>query len=204
MNKITRRYNKTLKESLISSGIPKIIVKLYKIRQYKKIVLQIDLKNPKKILDVGGGDGTLSNSIKNKLKNANFTILDLNKIKIKKDPHIKFIQENAEKMPFKINEFDLVICKDVLHHCKNPEKAVKEIKRVGKKWIIIEARRGDKWLDHFLEEHNHFTESEFKKLIKPEQFYYLDILWPSLKVMVFLLFMPVIPKSKKAFMVGTS
>jgi ubiquinone/menaquinone biosynthesis C-methylase UbiE len=107
-------------------------------------------------------------------------------------------------MLFKENEFDLVICKDVLHHCDNPKKAIKEIKRVGKDYIIIEAKRGDKWLDYYLPGHHHFTLENFKELVNPNQTYFLDILWPRIRLMPFFLLLPRIPKSKNSFMVGTS
>jgi SAM-dependent methyltransferase len=107
-------------------------------------------------------------------------------------------------MNFKNNQFDLVICKDVLHHCNNPERAVSEIKRVGKGYIIIEARRGDKYLDYYLPGHHHFTLEKFRDLVNPKKIYFLDILWPKLRLMPFFLILPIIPKSKKSFMVGTS
>ena len=146
----------------------------------------------------------MTSLIKKKIGKARFTLLDIEDFNVKEKLGIKFIKGNAEKIPFRTKEFDLVICKDVLHHCQNPKRAIREIKRVGKRRIIIEARRGDKWLDHFLDEHNHFTETEFKKLVKPKKFYYIDVLWPCLKIMIFLLLIPIIPKSKKAFMVGIS
>jgi len=181
---------------------------LFAKRQYKTIVDNLYLGNPKNILDVGGSSGTLSKKIKKKLKNIPYFVLDINQEAINKgkknNPKIKFILGNAEKMPFKDKEFDLVICKDALHHCENPEKAVKEIKRVSKEYIIIEARRGDKWLDYYLPSHNHFTLSEFKELVKPKETYFLNVLWPRLRFMPFFLMLPRIPKSKNAFMVGTS
>ena len=198
------RSHNALKEFIVSIGIPKIIVKLYSLRQYKKIIYGLDLKNPKNVLDVGGREGTLTSLIKKQIGKARFTLLDIEDFNVKEKLGIKFIKGNAEKIPFRTKEFDLVICKDVLHHCQNPKRAIREIKRVGKRRIIIEARRGDKWLDHFLDEHNHFTETEFKKLVKPKKFYYIDVLWPCLKIMIFLLLIPIIPKSKKAFMVGIS
>ncbi len=181
---------------------------LFAKRQYKTIADNLYLGNPKNILDVGGSSGTLAKKIKKKLKNIPYFVLDINQEAINKgkknNPDLKFILGNAEKMPFKDKEFDLVICKDALHHCENPEKAVKEIRRVAKEYIIIEARRGDKWLDYYLPGHNHFTFSEFKELVEPKEIYFLDVLWPRLRFMPLFLILPIIPKSKDAFMVGTS
>ena len=185
-----------------------ILGDLFARRQYKTLVKGLYLGNPKNILDVGGSSGNLAREIKKNLKNISYLVLDINPQAIKKgvknNPNLKFILGDAEEIPFKDKEFDLVICKDVLHHCENPKKAVKEIKRVSKDYIIIEARRGDKWLDYYLPSHNHFTLPEFKKLVEPNKTYFLHILWPRLRWMPLLLILPRIPKSKNAFMVGTS
>tara|TARA_Y100000310_G_scaffold221576_1_gene223164 strand:+ start:19660 stop:20238 length:579 start_codon:yes stop_codon:yes gene_type:complete len=179
---------------------------LFAKRQYKNMVDKIYFGNPKKILDVGGSSGILAKKIKKKLGNVDYSVLEINQEAIKRGERnntgIKFILGNAEKMNFKDNEFDLVICKDVLHHCENPEKAVDEIKRVGKKSIIIEARRGDRWLDSYLSTHNHFTEKDFLKLVNPKKISFLDILWPRFRYMLFFLLLPIIPKSKKSFMIA--
>tara|TARA_Y100000034_G_scaffold86681_1_gene103922 strand:- start:409 stop:1014 length:606 start_codon:yes stop_codon:yes gene_type:complete len=181
---------------------------LFAKRQYKNMVKEIYFENPKKILDVGGSSGILAKKIKKELGDVDYSVLEINReaIKIgkKNNPGIKFILGNAENMPFKNKEFDLVICKDVLHHCSNPKKVINEIKRVSGDYIIIEARRGDKWLDYYLSGHNHFTFAGFKNLVKPEEIYFLDLLWPGLRLMPIFLILPKIPKSKNAFMVGTS
>jgi hypothetical protein len=82
--------------------------------------------------------------------------------------------------------------------------AFKELKRIGRRVIIIEGRRGDKWLDYYLEEHNHFKLESFKKLTKAKKISFLDIFWPPLKMIAFFVFSPILPKSKKAFMVYDS
>lgn len=51
-------------------------------------------------------------------------------------PHQKLINANGEKMPFKDNEFDYVICNQVLEHTDDPEKFLKEQFRVAKRGYI--------------------------------------------------------------------
>lgn len=188
--------------------LAEIIGDLFARRQYNQIIRNVYWGKPKTILDVGGSSGTLARKIKRRLGKVNYNILEMKEESIKKgkkrNPFINFIQGNAEDMPFKKNEFDLAICKDVLHHCENPKKAIKEIKRIAKDYIIIEARRGDKWLDYYLPGHHHFTADQFKELVKPNKIYFLHLLWPRLKLMPFFLMLPVMPKSKNSFMVGTS
>lgn len=195
-----------IKRFLKFTGIPKKIVEVYMNRQYKKMIKGLPIKNPKRVLDVGGSSGIFAKNFRKFIEVNEYFLLDIDENKLEegkeKNQGIIFLKGDVQNLPFPAKSFDLVICKDVLHHCENPSKGVSEIKRVGKKYIIIEARRGDRWLDHFLKEHNHLTEKKFKEIIKPKNFSYLDILWPKLKYMVFLVFFPRIPPSKKAFMVG--
>jgi ubiquinone/menaquinone biosynthesis C-methylase UbiE len=195
-----------LKELIVRTGVPKQIVEIYTRRQYKKMVSVLDLGYPKSVLEIGSSYGLFARAIKDKLKINDYTCLDIDRNILmegqRKNKDIKFVLGNAEKLAFKNKSFDLVICKDVLHHCNYPRKVVSEVNRVGKKFIIIEARRGDKWLDHFLKEHNHFTEEKFKEIVNMKRITYLNILWPMLLIMVFLIFLPKIPESPKAFMVA--
>lgn len=54
-------------------------------------------------------------------------------LKIDKRP---FIIGDIHDLPFKNNSFDYIICRHVLEHLKNPEKAIKEMMRVGKAGYI--------------------------------------------------------------------
>ena len=47
-----------------------------------------------------------------------------------------FVQCDAHFLPFKDKAFDFVHCSQVLEHLKNPEKAYRELKRVGKSGYI--------------------------------------------------------------------
>lgn len=47
------------------------------------------------------------------------------------------IVSSAEKIPFKKNSFDVVVCFQVLEHIENPEKAISEMHRVLKKGGIL-------------------------------------------------------------------
>ncbi|KKN76036.1 hypothetical protein LCGC14_0374260 [marine sediment metagenome] len=46
-------------------------------------------------------------------------------------------KEDIENLTYKDNEFDTVCCLEVLEHTLNPVKAIKELKRVAKKRLII-------------------------------------------------------------------
>ncbi len=46
--------------------------------------------------------------------------------------YMDFIQGEGEHLPFYESSFDFVICVTALHNFHNPEKGLKEIKRVGR------------------------------------------------------------------------
>jgi len=52
-------------------------------------------------------------------------------------PEGKFVEGNIEKIPFKDKEFDVVLARHILEHLDGYEKAIDEVKRVGKKFVIV-------------------------------------------------------------------
>lgn len=95
-----------------------------------------------KILDVGGGNGTVSIEIAKKNKFAKIYFIDgsENMLKIGKNNiekenlqnRIIFVNANAKNIPFDKNLFDISFCSNMLHHQKNPEKVIEEMARVTK------------------------------------------------------------------------
>ena len=90
--------------------------------------------NGKKILDVGCGTGRIVNKLRN--MGSDIIGLDISKgmidIAKKKFPKVKFIEGDIENLPFKDNEFDLVIASFVIVHLKDLQKAFDEVYRVLK------------------------------------------------------------------------
>ena len=109
----------------------------------KKILKFLGKPSDKKILDLGCGKGRFCR----KLKDAGFMNIigaepskELIKTARKNNKDIKFIQASATDLPFSDNEFDSLICIEVLGHIPDTEKAVNEMARVlkpgGKLFII--------------------------------------------------------------------
>ncbi len=48
-----------------------------------------------------------------------------------------FVEINAERLPFKANSFDFVLCTEVLEHVPDWKKAFRELQRVSKKKILV-------------------------------------------------------------------
>lgn len=92
-----------------------------------------NVKN-KKILDIGCGTGIYAKILVR--KGAKVKGIDISKemIKIarKENPKIEFKIGNAEKLPYKNKEFDIVLAALVMEHFSRWDRLLKEIKRVLK------------------------------------------------------------------------
>lgn len=110
-------------------------------KYFKNLVAAAKPLHPKTVLDVGCGEGfTLQqlyeNGVGEKLEGVDFldTAIQIgNKI----HPQLKLKQGNIYELPYKDNSFDLVLCTEVLEHLEKPADALKELKRVTKKYCII-------------------------------------------------------------------
>ncbi|MFC1656369.1 class I SAM-dependent methyltransferase [Patescibacteria group bacterium] len=105
--------------------------------------------NAKTLLDIGSGEGFVLKAI---LRNNNFQAIALDPnenalIELKKRlPNVQVKSGYIQNLPYKDNSFDLVVCCEVLEHLKEPKLALKEIKRVGKNYII--SVPNEPWFSH--------------------------------------------------------
>lgn len=97
--------------------------------------------NCESILDVGCGEGFTMSQLKtenSKLKIVGVDSLD-ESVKIAKEihPYLDIRKGDIYKLDFKDNSFDLVLCTEVLEHLTDPKKALSELKRVTKRYLIL-------------------------------------------------------------------
>jgi len=112
------------------------------LNNFKQVLLaQVKEIRPHAILDVGAGEGfTLEmfreNHIGERLEGIEYMDEAL-KFAKKLHPQVKIKKGNIYELPYAANSFDLVICNEVLEHLDDPKKALNELKRVTKKYLIL-------------------------------------------------------------------
>jgi len=103
-----------------------------------KIISEL-IETNTRVLDVGCGDGTLMEFLKNK-KKIDIRGIEISKNKVQQciGKGLTVIEGDAEKdlSQFPDGSFDLVILSQTLQAFLNPEKVISELLRVGKKAIV--------------------------------------------------------------------
>jgi methionine biosynthesis protein MetW len=108
------------------------------MKQEFKIIADLVEKNTR-ILDVGCGDGTLMQFLKDN-KEIDIRGIEISKINVQKciEKGLTVIEGDAEKdlTQFPDLSFDYVILSQTLQAFLNPEKVISELLRIGKKAIV--------------------------------------------------------------------
>lgn len=128
-NNLKKFYNEKYPQEEIKRGItPEIFRRLIDIRAW------IQDKKVKTVLDAGCSRGYLSQIIAHKELYG----IDVSKTLLKKVNGYKEIKEaSVLKIPYPDNCFDLVVCMQVIEHVPDWKKAIKELVRVSKNYILI-------------------------------------------------------------------
>ena len=101
------------------------------LKKLKIIADEIKINKETKLLDVGCGTGLSA-----KVFNCSITGIDPAEKLLEQCP-FKAIKAKAESLPFRDNEFDVVIAVTSIHNFDSIEKGLKEIKRVGKDMFAL-------------------------------------------------------------------
>ncbi len=85
-------------------------------------------------LEIGCGNGTLSQSITKKRPEIKMTGVDVN---VSTKALIPVTKYDGSSLPFADKCVDFVILSDVLHHYESPRTVLKEAARVSRKFVIV-------------------------------------------------------------------
>jgi 2-polyprenyl-3-methyl-5-hydroxy-6-metoxy-1,4-benzoquinol methylase len=106
---------------------------------------------PGSILDVGCGEGVLTEQWADKLGSGRIVGIDLDDPKLKSEwekrrrANLEYRVEDATNLSFADNEFDMAGAIEVLEHVPDPERTVSEMARVAKRWVLVSVPREPLW-----------------------------------------------------------
>jgi len=130
-------YSSNLNKYSTKNPLKKFFINKF-INELKKEILI--LNDVKSILDVGCGEGFLLNEISN-ITEAKLVGIDNSLSALsyagEKYRNIEFKKADILNLPYDDNSFDVLLALEILEHLKNPDLALKELRRVTKKYCII-------------------------------------------------------------------
>jgi len=106
---------------------------------------------PRSLLDVGCGEGVLTEQWAESLGDARVVGIDLDDAKLhaewetRRRPNLEFRTEEATRLPFADGEFDVATAIEVLEHVPDPEATVAEMARVAERWVLVSVPREPLW-----------------------------------------------------------
>lgn len=92
------------------------------------------------VLDVGGGQGILYNSLKHR-DDVDYTLVEKSQqsceVAKREGLKVENLDVTKHKLPFADDTFDIVVASDFLEHVENPWTVLAEMTRASKKYVVI-------------------------------------------------------------------
>ena len=111
----------------------------------------LERAGPSSILDVGCGEGVLTEQWAARMTRARIVGVDLDDPKLRQDwerrqrPNLEFRAGRGDELPFAGDEFDAATAIEVLEHVPDPEAVLAEMTRVAKRWLLVSVPREPVW-----------------------------------------------------------
>ena len=106
---------------------------------------------PRSVLDVGCGEGVLTNLWAERLGEGRVVGIDLDDEKLRAEwatrerPNLELRCEEATSLSFAKGEFDLAAAIEVLEHVPDAEATVAEMARVAERYLLVSVPREPMW-----------------------------------------------------------
>lgn len=124
------------------------------LRHVEEAALSI---HPASVLDVGCGEGVVTERLAQRLAPANVLGVDADEGHLKEEwqartaPNLSFATGSAYELPFADDSFDLVCCMEVLEHLERPRDALAEMSRVASRALLLTVPNEPSWrISHLL------------------------------------------------------
>jgi len=109
------------------------------------------MASPSTILDVGCGEGVLTEQWADRIAPGRIVGIDLEDPKLaaewagRQRPNLTFATMEVERLEFGDSEFDLVAATEVLEHVTDPERALAEMARVARGHLLVSVPHEPLW-----------------------------------------------------------
>jgi 2-polyprenyl-3-methyl-5-hydroxy-6-metoxy-1,4-benzoquinol methylase len=106
---------------------------------------------PESVLDVGCGEGVLTEAWAKRLDGGRVVGVDLDDPKLRAEWHtrrrdnLEFRAHDATSLPYGDGEFDMATAIEVLEHVPEPEATLAEMARVAGRWLLVSVPREPLW-----------------------------------------------------------
>ena len=106
---------------------------------------------PASVLDVGCGEGVLTEQWAWRLGSGRVVGIDLDDPKLRSEwtarerPNLEFRPMLVETLAFGEDEFELVAATEVLEHVEDPRRALAEMARVASRWLLVSVPHEPLW-----------------------------------------------------------
>jgi SAM-dependent methyltransferase len=98
---------------------------------------------PNRPLEVGAGEGVISARLHERFGSCVSLDLpdDVLRDEWRQRPGPRYLNGDAQQLPFADDSFDLIVCVEVLEHLVDPVRGLREIARVGTKHLLLSVPR---------------------------------------------------------------
>ena len=109
------------------------------------------IASPRSILDVGCGEGVLTSEWAERIGGGRIVGIDLDDPKLRAEwekrsrPNLEYRVEEATRLSFGDNEFDMATAIEVLEHVPQPEQTLAEMARVAERYLLVSVPREPIW-----------------------------------------------------------
>jgi ubiquinone/menaquinone biosynthesis C-methylase UbiE len=110
-----------------------------------------DSTSPESLLDIGCGEGVLTQRWARQLAPGRVVGLDLEDPLLaaewaqRSEPNLEYVVHKAEDLPFEDGEFDLVTAIEVLEHVPDPEHTFAEMARCAARHVLVSVPHEPLW-----------------------------------------------------------
>ncbi|MFA6636983.1 MAG: class I SAM-dependent methyltransferase [Candidatus Omnitrophota bacterium] len=110
------------------------VVREYVLSKIEQIKQHVDIGEKTRVLDVGAGNGFFSFYLD---KICETHAVDYSETMLKMNPVKNKYLMDAEGLDFADNSFDMVFCHALLHHVRDMDKVLSEMRRVSDKHVVV-------------------------------------------------------------------